>query len=72
MVDKSKITSSDVSPEAERVLPEHLPELDPRVAQEVVMTTGFFHVPLLESLLAGIDNAQQHFARRKNVFEKRL
>jgi hypothetical protein len=70
MVDKSKITSSHASPEAERMLPEHLPEFDPRVAQ-VVMTTGFFHVPLVESLLAGIDNAQQRFVRRKNQRSQR-
>jgi hypothetical protein len=46
MVDKNQIADG-VSPEAERVLPEHLPEFDPRVSQ-VVMTTGFFHVPLLD------------------------
>jgi hypothetical protein len=64
MVGKSEITDG-AAPEAERALPERLPELDPRVGH-VEMTTGFFRVPLAESLLAGIESAQQRFVRHRD------
>jgi len=64
MANLGKTTGAAASPEAEQVLPKHLPELDPRV-ERVVMTTGFFRVPLAESLLAGIDSAQRRFVQRR-------